>query len=64
MADFDTNDFEQFITARLDFETGTPPTGNTGDMEQFITARLDLEEYTEKIRIFLTTGAFFSTVVG
>ncbi len=47
MTDFDTNTGEQFITGRIDFETGTPPIGDTGDGEQFITDRLDLEEFAE-----------------
>lgn len=47
MADFDTNDGEQFITGRLDFETGTPLTGDTGDGEQFVTGRIDLQEFAE-----------------
>lgn len=47
MADSDTNDFEQFITARIDFTTGTPPVGNSGDFEQWITDRIDLAEYVE-----------------
>lgn len=47
MADSDTNDFEQFITADIDFATGTPPTGNSGDMEQFITAEIDLAEFVK-----------------
>lgn len=47
MADADTNDFEQFITGRIDFTTGTPPTGDTGDFEQWITDRLDFAEYAE-----------------
>ena len=45
MADADTSDFEQFITGRIDFTTGTPSTGDTGDFEQWLTVRLDLAEY-------------------
>lgn len=37
--------FEQFITDRIDFETGAPRIGNSGDFEQFVTDRIDLEEY-------------------
>lgn len=47
MADANTNDFEQFITNRIDFTTSTPPTGDTGDFEQWITNRLDFAEYAE-----------------
>jgi len=47
MADSDTNDFEQFIAADIDFTTGTPPIGNSGDMEQFITADIDLAEFAK-----------------
>lgn len=48
MAQSDANDFEQWITDRLDFTTGTPLSGNTGDMEQWITDRLDFATFNKK----------------
>lgn len=67
MSDYNTNDFEQFITARIDLTTATPPVGNTGDGEQFVTARIDLAEFTKvdlAVGPFLTTGAGYSIPVG
>lgn len=48
MADSDTLDFEQWITDRIDFTTGTPALGSSGDFEQWITARIDFAEYVKQ----------------
>ncbi len=68
MSNYNTNDFDQFITEHIDFTTATPPTGNTGDMEQFITDRIDLAEFTKAPEVsgapILTTGAYYAVPIG